>query len=46
MKRIPPHEELIQDLIAIITSFSAKFHGSRDGKTKKLLKSVKEAAKR
>ncbi|MDG6988753.1 MAG: IS607 family transposase [Nitrososphaerota archaeon] len=39
---ISPQEELVQDLIAIITSFSAKLYGLRSHKTKKLLQSVKE----
>jgi putative resolvase len=37
-----PQEELVQDLIAIITSFSAKLYGLRSHKTRKLLQSVKE----
>jgi putative resolvase len=35
-------EELVQDLIAIITSFSAKLYGLRSHKTRKLLQSVEE----
>jgi len=38
-----PQEELFQDLISIITSFSAKLYGLRSHKTKKLLNAVKEA---
>ncbi|MDG6939691.1 MAG: IS607 family transposase [Nitrososphaerota archaeon] len=37
-----PQEELVQDLIAIITSFSAKLYGLRSHKTRKLLQTVKE----
>ena len=37
-----PQEELVQDLIAIITSFSAKLYGLRSHKTRELLQSVKE----
>jgi len=37
-----PQEELVQDLIAVITSFSAKLYGLRSHKTRKLLQSVKE----
>jgi predicted site-specific integrase-resolvase len=39
---IPSQEELVQDLIAIITSFSAKLYGLRSHKTKRLLTAVKE----
>jgi predicted site-specific integrase-resolvase len=39
---ISPQEELVQDLIAIITSFSAKLYGLRSHKTKKLLAIIKE----
>jgi putative resolvase len=39
---ISPQEELVQDLIAIITSFSAKLYGLRSHKTKRLLTAVKE----
>ena len=41
-KDISPKEELVQDLIATITSFSAKLYGLRSHKTKKLLTTVKE----
>jgi len=37
-----PHEELTKDLIATITSFSAKLYGLRSHKTKRLLRTVKE----
>ena len=37
-----PQEELVEDLVAIITSFSAKLYGLRSHKTKKLLQSIKE----
>ncbi len=37
-----PQEELVQDLIAITTSFSAKLYGLRSHKTRKLLQSVRE----
>ena len=39
---VSPQEELVQDLIAIITSFSAKLYGLRSHKTKKLLRTVRE----
>lgn len=39
---ISPQEELVQDLVAIITSFSARLYGLRSHKTKKLLTTVKE----
>lgn len=44
-KAISLHKELVQDLIAIITSFSAELYGLRSHKTNKLLKAVKEATK-
>jgi len=37
-----PQEELVKDLIAIITSFSAKLYGLRSHKTKRLVGAVKE----
>lgn len=43
---ISPQEELVQDLIAITTSFSAKLYGLRSHKTKKLLRTVKEVTLR
>ena len=39
---VSSQEELVQDLIAIITSFSAKLYGLRSHKTRELLQSVKE----
>jgi len=39
---VSPQEELVQDLIAIITSFSAKLYGLRNRRTRKLLQTVKE----
>ena len=39
---VSPQEEMVQDLIAIITSFSAKLYGLRSHKTRELLQSVKE----
>jgi putative resolvase len=39
---ISPQEELVQDMIAIIMSFSAKLYGLRSHKTRKLLQSVRE----
>lgn len=39
---ISPQEELVQDLTAIITSFSAKLYGLRSHKAKKLLQAVKK----
>jgi predicted site-specific integrase-resolvase len=38
-----PHEELVEDLIAIATSFSGKLYGMRSDKTKKVVESVKRA---
>jgi len=35
------HEELTKDLIAIITTFSAKLYGARSHKNKRLIKEVK-----
>lgn len=39
---VSPQEGLVQDLIAIITSFSAKLYGLRSHKTKTLLQTVRE----
>ncbi|MEM3637418.1 MAG: hypothetical protein QXX17_03605 [Conexivisphaerales archaeon] len=35
-------EEQVRDMIAIITSFSAKLYGMRSHKIKRLLQSIKE----
>ncbi len=43
---ISSQEELVQDLITIITSLSAKLYGLRSHKTKKLLATVKEVTAR
>lgn len=37
-----PHDELARDLIAIITSFSARLYGLRSHKTKRLLSTARE----
>jgi len=37
-----PQEELVEDLITIITSFAGKLYGLRSHKTKKLIERVKE----
>lgn len=37
-------EELIEDMIQIITVFSCKLRGKRRGKMKKLLKDIKEVS--
>ncbi|MDG6902254.1 MAG: IS607 family transposase [Nitrososphaerota archaeon] len=39
---VSPQEELVQDMTAMITSFSAELYGPRSHKTRKLLQSVKE----
>lgn len=39
---VSPQEELVKDLIAIITSFSAKLYGLRSHKTKRLLETIKK----
>ncbi len=41
----PPEHELAQDLIAIITSFSARLYGLRSHKTKQLLASTRAVLK-
>ena len=38
-------EELVQDVLEIITVFSARLHGSRSHKNKQVLDALKEAAK-
>ncbi len=38
-----PHEELVEDLLAIVTSFASKLYGMRSNKTKKVVESVKRA---
>ena len=35
-------EELVEDLVQIITEFSCKIHGKRKSKTKKILEEIKE----
>lgn len=37
-----PEDELVKDMISIITSFSSRLYGMRSHKTKKILKKVKE----
>jgi putative resolvase len=37
-----PQDELVRDLITIITSFSGRLYGLRSHKTKKLIQTVKE----
>lgn len=37
-------EELVEDMIQIITVFSCKLQGKRRGKTKKLLEDIKEVS--
>ena len=36
-----PHEELVEDLLSIVTSFAGKLYGMRSNKTKKVVESVK-----
>jgi len=38
-----PHEELVEDLLAIVTSFAGRLYGMRSNKTKKVVESVKRA---
>lgn len=38
-----PQEELVGDLLAIVTSFSGRLYGMRSNKTKKVVESVKRA---
>ena len=40
-----PHEELVEDLLAIVTSFSGRLCGMRSNKTKKVVESVKRAVR-
>jgi putative resolvase len=40
-----PHEELVEDLLAIVTSFSGRLYGVRSNKTKKVVESVKRAVR-
>lgn len=37
-----PQEELVEDLITIITSFAGRLYGLRSHKTKKIVEKVKE----
>ena len=37
-------EEMVQDVLEIITVFSARLYGSRSHKNKKLVEALKEAA--
>ena len=41
----PPEPELAQDLLAIITSFSARLYGLRSHKTQQLLASARAVLK-
>jgi len=36
-----PHEELVEDLISIVTSFAGKLYGMRSNKAKKVIESVR-----
>jgi len=36
-----PHEELVEDLISIVTSFAGKLYGMRSHKAKKVIESVR-----
>lgn len=38
-----PHGELVEDLLAIVTSFSGRLYGMRSNKTKRVVESVKRA---
>jgi len=38
-----PHEELVEDLLAVVTSFAGKLYGMRSNKTKKVVENVKHA---
>lgn len=38
-----PHEELVEDLLAIVTSFAGRLYGMRSNKTKKVVEGVKRA---
>ncbi|MDF2956353.1 MAG: putative site-specific integrase-resolvase [Candidatus Alkanophagales archaeon MCA70_species_2] len=38
-----PHEELVEDLISIVTSFAGELYGMRSHKAKKVIESVKES---
>jgi putative resolvase len=40
-----PHEELVEDLLAIVTSFSGRLYGVRSNKTRKVVESVKRAVR-
>jgi len=37
-----PQEELVKDMITIITSFAGRLYGLRSHKTKKIVEKVKE----
>ena len=40
-----PHEELVKDLITIVTSFSSRLYGLRSHKTKKIIQTIKKIDK-
>ena len=40
-----PHEELVKDLLAIVTSFAGRLYGMRSNKAKKVVESVKRAVR-
>ena len=41
-----PEEELVKDVLEIITVFSARLYGSRSHKNKKIIEELKEVANR
>lgn len=41
-----PHKELVDDLIAIVTSFSGKIYGMRSNKAKKIVQSIEKEVKK
>jgi predicted site-specific integrase-resolvase len=43
-KKLEPNEEMVQDLISVVTCFSARLYGTRGGR--KLKKAIKELEKR
>lgn len=43
-KRLEPNEGMVQDLISIVTCFSARLYGTRGGR--KIKKAIKELEKR
>jgi len=38
-----PHEEMVDDLLAIVTSFAGRLYGMRSNKTRKVVENVKRA---